>query len=81
MLNLTKHRPTRTERRLEAENRALRDQVAALTEKLADLQRANERMYAGDYSATGGPRFDTQQPFGSDPKRKLGTLPVKGAAS
>lgn len=80
MLNLTKPRPTRTERRLEAENRALRDQVAALTEKLADLQRANERMYADDHDATGGPRFDPEQPFGSDPKRKLGTLFLKGGA-
>ncbi|MBP5875710.1 hypothetical protein PV360_36960 [Streptomyces scabiei] len=73
--------PTARERQLEAENRRLRDQLAALTEKLADLQRANERMYADDHDATGGPRFDTQQPFGSDPKRKLGTLPVKGGAS
>ncbi|MDX2749594.1 hypothetical protein PV413_03495 [Streptomyces scabiei] len=73
--------PTARERALEAENRKLRHQVAVLSEQLAALQRANERMYAGDYSATGGPRFDTQQPFGSDPKRKLGTLPVKGAAS
>lgn len=81
MLSFTKSGPTRRERRLETEIRRLRDQVAVLTEKLADLQRANERMYAADYDATGGPRFDPKQPFGSEPYRKLGTLPMKGGAS
>jgi hypothetical protein len=78
MLNLTKPRPTARERRLEAENRALRDQVAALTVRLEDLQRANERMYADDRAATGGAGFDKSQPVGSEPKRTLGTLWLKG---
>ncbi|MFI0031308.1 hypothetical protein ACH4M8_18650 [Streptomyces albidoflavus] len=35
-------------------------------QRLAD-QRANEDAYRADYDATGGPRFDTSQPFGSLP--------------
>ncbi|WP_155054536.1 hypothetical protein [Streptomyces blattellae] len=78
MLNLTKTVQGVRERRLEAENRKLREQVALLTGRLADLQSANERMYADDHDATGGPGFDPGQPFGSEPKRKLGTLWLKG---
>ncbi|MFH8744937.1 hypothetical protein ACH4GG_27470 [Streptomyces albidoflavus] len=39
-------------------------------QRLAD-QRANEDAYRADYDATGGPRFDTTQPFGSLPDRKV----------
>lgn len=35
-------------------------------QRLAD-QRANEDAYRADYDATGGPRFDPDQPFGSLP--------------
>jgi len=78
MLHLTKAGPSATERRLESENRGLRDQLAALTDRLSELQTANERLYASDYDTTGGPRFDMSQPFGSEPARKLGTLWMKG---
>lgn len=82
MLSLNKnHAPSARERRLEAENRDLRGQLAALTERLSTLQTANERMYAADYDATGGPRFDPEQPFGAEPKRSLGTLWLKGSTS
>ncbi|MET9081396.1 hypothetical protein ABZX77_05745 [Streptomyces sp. NPDC004237] len=69
------------ELRLAAENRSLRDLLATLTDRLEDLQRANERMYAADYDRAGGPSFDRSQPFGSEPARPLGTLPMKGGAS
>ncbi|MFB6593976.1 hypothetical protein [Streptomyces diastaticus] len=39
-------------------------------QRLAD-QRANEDAYRADYDATGGPRFDPDQPFGSLPDRKV----------
>lgn len=78
MLNFTRSGPTQRELQLEAENRDLRDQLVALTERLAGVQTANERMYAADYDTTGGPRFDPAQPFGSLPKRTLGTLWLKG---
>jgi hypothetical protein len=77
MLNLTKPAPSARERQLEAENRDLRNHLAALTERLADLQAANEGAYREVQDATGGPRFDHRQPFGSEP-RKLGTLWLKG---
>ncbi|MGW0583524.1 hypothetical protein ACWD25_48200 [Streptomyces sp. NPDC002920] len=77
MLTFTKSTPTRRERQLEAENRSLRDQLAALSARLTDLQRANEAAYRDQEAATGGARFDTAQPFGSEP-RKLGTLWLKG---
>ncbi|MER5909542.1 hypothetical protein ABT124_03300 [Streptomyces sp. NPDC001982] len=78
MLHFTKAGPTALERQLAAENRDLRDQLAALTERLADLQTANEGHYREQHDATGGPRFDTGQPFGSEPKPKLGALWLKG---
>jgi hypothetical protein len=81
MLHLTKSGPSARERRLEDENRDLRDQLTALTERLADLQTANERMYADDYNTTGGPRFDKRQTFPDNPPRKLGTLPLKGGTA
>jgi hypothetical protein len=80
MLNLTRSGPTWTERRLEAENRRLREHLAVLTDRLSELQRANEGAYAADYDKSGGPRLDIEQPFGSLPSRKLGTLWLKGGA-
>jgi hypothetical protein len=76
----TKPQPSAREQQLEAENRDLRDQLAALTERLTDAQRASEGQYRAQYEASGGPRFDTSQPFGSDP-RKLGKLWLKGGTS
>jgi len=78
MLRFTKSELTPRERRLQAENRVLRDQLAALTKQLAGLQTANEGAYRELSIATGGPRFDPTQPFGSEPKRTLGTLFLKG---
>lgn len=78
MLRFTKSELTPRERRLQAENRDLRNQVAALTERLADLQTANEGADKELRIATGGARFDPAQPFGSEPKRTLGTLWLKG---
>lgn len=72
--------PSATELRLQAENRDLRDRLAALTERLADLQIANEGAYQELAIATGGARFDPAKPFGSEP-RKLGTLWLKGRTS
>lgn len=80
MLEVTKLRFTSREQRLEAENRRLREHVAALTERLAALQTANEGAYRELRTATGGPVFDTAQPFGSDPKRTLGSLFMKGGS-
>jgi hypothetical protein len=74
MLTFAKE-PTPRARRLEAENRSLRGQLVALTERLADLQKANEGAYRELSSATGGPRFDSGQPFPADPPRRLGQLP------
>ncbi|MFI6248986.1 hypothetical protein [Streptomyces sp. NPDC051016] len=73
--------PSTREQQLAAQNRDLHDLVAKLTDRLEDLQRANEQMYAADYDQTGGPAFDRAQTFGSEPARRLGTLPMKGAAS
>lgn len=78
MLHVTNLQHVTREQRLEAENRRLREHVAALTERLAALQIANEGAYRELRTATGGPVFDTAQPFGSDPKRTLGTLFMKG---
>ncbi|MGP4085444.1 hypothetical protein [Streptomyces sp. KR55] len=78
MLNLVKAAQTARERRLESENRRLRNQVASLNERLTQLQAANEGHYRAQYDATGGPQFDTAQPFGHEPKRRLGTLWMKG---
>ena len=80
MLNFTRSGPTARELRVEAENRDLREQLAALTERLADLQAANEGAYRDLREATGGARFDPSKPFGSDP-RKLGTLWLKDRTS
>lgn len=78
MLRFTKSELTPRERRLQAENRVLRDQLAELTKRLAELQTANEGAYRELSAATGGARFDPTQPFGSEPKRTLGTLWLKG---
>lgn len=63
---------------LAAENtllhRQLRDalaRAAALDERLRHMQDANEAIYRDDYDATGGPHFDTAQPFGSVPRGRL----------
>ena len=72
--------PTLREQRLEAENRSLRAQLAALSDRLTDLQQANEGAYRELELATGGARFDTEQPFGRE-SRKLGTLWLKGRSS
>ncbi|MFD7793570.1 hypothetical protein [Streptomyces sp. NPDC059759] len=63
------------EQELLVENRSLRAIAAALTERLEDLQRANEGAYRELAAATGGPRFDTAQPFPAEPSRPLGHLP------
>ncbi|MGW7355138.1 hypothetical protein ACWGI0_00205 [Streptomyces sp. NPDC054802] len=60
---------------LRAEVRLLREQVALLTNQLEALQRANERFYAAEYDRTHGPVLDPGQPFGTEPARKLGTVP------
>ncbi|MDQ0809911.1 hypothetical protein QFZ63_001625 [Streptomyces sp. B3I7] len=40
------------------------DRFAAEDARLAE-QRANEAAYRADYDASGGPRFDPAQPFGT----------------
>lgn len=40
------------------------DRYAAEDTRLAE-QRANEDAYRADYDASGGPRFDPAQPFGT----------------
>jgi hypothetical protein len=77
MLSFAMAGPTRREQRLEAENRRLRAQLAALSDRLSDLQHANEGAYRELEMATGGARLDTEQPFGQE-SRKLGTLWLKG---
>lgn len=42
------------------------DRFTAEDARLAE-QAANEAAYRNDYDATGGPRFDPAQPFGSLP--------------
>lgn len=69
------------EQKLEAENRGLRELLAQLTDRLENLQHANEQSYAAEYDRTGGPCFDPSQTFGTDPQRPLGTLPMSGGAS
>ncbi|MEU9208489.1 hypothetical protein AB0D27_11180 [Streptomyces sp. NPDC048415] len=59
----------------QAENRLLRELVAQLTDRLDDLQRANEGAYRELAEATGGARFDPSQPFPPGPPRMLGQLP------
>lgn len=55
---------TRTKRaELAAENRRLREQIAALTAQLTALQAANEGAYRQAHEATDGPGFDRRQPF------------------
>ncbi|MFD7705589.1 hypothetical protein [Streptomyces sp. NPDC059786] len=44
------------------------DRFAAEDARLAE-QRANEDAYRADYDATGGPRFDPTQPFGTTPTK------------
>lgn len=68
-------RPTAREQRLAVEVQRLQGQVAALTERLADLQTANEGAYRELSCATGGPRFDPEQPFPAESPRRLGQLP------
>lgn len=63
------------EQELLAENRGLRALTALLTERLEELQRANEGAYREAAAATGGPRFDAAQPFPAEPPRQLGHLP------
>lgn len=65
------------EDRLRAENRLLKRQALLLQERLAEQQAANERAYANDYDRSPGPGLDPAQPFGTEPPRKLGTVPVK----
>lgn len=66
--------PSPAELRLRVENRTLRDKIATQEDLLETLQRANEELYQRDYDRAGGPRFDTGQPFGTEPPRKLGTV-------
>ncbi|MFJ8153892.1 hypothetical protein [Streptomyces sp. NPDC094468] len=75
------HGPSGREQRLEAEVRDLRDLLSKLTVRLENLQRANEHMYAADYDRTRGPAFDRSQPFGAEPRRPLGTLPMNGGTA
>ncbi|WAZ20230.1 hypothetical protein STRCI_001331 [Streptomyces cinnabarinus] len=81
MLLITKTplQPSARERQLEAEVLRLKRLLATFAELLGDAQRANEGQYRVQCEATGGPRFDPEQPFGSDP-RKLGTLWLKDGA-
>lgn len=65
----TRRTPTPEEIRLGAELaearaqlRDVRARLAAQEEQLLNLQTANERVYQADYDATGGPRFDKDQP-------------------
>lgn len=62
--------------RLRAQLQTARATIAALADRCTTLQDANEAHYRADYQATGGPRFDTEQPFGTLPRRPLGTLPI-----
>lgn len=59
--------------RLRAHLAAERDRNRRLEARLAELQGANEGHYRAQYEATGGPQFDTAQPFG--------TVPVKGGTA
>ncbi|MFF0139736.1 hypothetical protein ACFYRN_25190 [Streptomyces sp. NPDC005227] len=63
------------EQALMRENRGLRALAALLTERLEDLQGANEGAYRELAAATGGPRFDPAQLFPAEPPRPLGHLP------
>ncbi|MGW1001747.1 hypothetical protein [Streptomyces sp. NPDC002520] len=78
MLDAFKRTETANERRLKAENRDLRNQLAALAERLADLQAANEGHYRAQYDAAGGPRFDRRQTFPSQPKPAPAGWGLKG---
>ncbi|WP_327377961.1 hypothetical protein OG393_30790 [Streptomyces sp. NBC_01216] len=60
---------------LPPENRRQSEQALALEARLADLQAVNEAAYARDYDATGGPRFDTEQPFGHEVEPQPGPSP------
>ncbi|MEV6791304.1 hypothetical protein AB0M87_04730 [Streptomyces sp. NPDC051320] len=51
------------------------DTIAALAQRLTDMQDANVGAYRELELTTGGARFDTEQPFGTEAPRKLGTLP------
>lgn len=82
MLSFTKTAtPSARERQLESEVRSLKGLLAALTARLNDAQRASEGQYRAQAEATGGAHFDPEQPFGSEPKRTLGTLWLKGGTS
>lgn len=70
--------PVSEEERLRREVRQLRELVNTLQERLHAAQIANERMYAAEASAHGGSRFDPEQPLGTEPRRTLGTLFLKG---
>ncbi|GAB2714738.1 hypothetical protein [Streptomyces bullii] len=55
--------------RLRAQLAAERDRNRRLDERLAILQAANEGADAMLREATGGARFDRDQPFGSEPAK------------
>ncbi|MFF0597847.1 hypothetical protein [Streptomyces antibioticus] len=59
-------------RRLRAQLAAAVDRARRLDEQLAALQAANEGAYRELRQATGGPRFDTSQPFGQIPATRGG---------
>jgi hypothetical protein len=59
--------------RLRAQLAAERDRNRRLEQRLADLQGANEGHYRAQYEASGGARFDAEQPFG--------TVPAKGGTA
>lgn len=52
---------------LRAELRDACERAAHLDARLVSLQGANEAAYKALYGATGGPRFDKAQPFGTVP--------------
>ncbi|SMF85987.1 hypothetical protein [Streptomyces sp. Amel2xC10] len=56
-------------RRLHAQLAAALDRACRLDERLAELQKANEGAYKELAAATGGPSFDSKQPFGQVPAR------------
>ncbi|MFD4830194.1 hypothetical protein ACFWPV_10115 [Streptomyces uncialis] len=67
--------PTARENALAAENRRLLDRIAALDRRLDELESANQAQYRADYDATGGPRFDPGQPFGTPTTARPGPSP------
>ncbi|WP_137991225.1 hypothetical protein [Streptomyces vilmorinianum] len=71
---IVRSRAVSDEERLSTEDRSRREQLLLLADRLEELQAVNEASYALEYDRTGGPRFDTDQPFGQPaaPLRRTG---------